>query len=263
MKTYQEIISVVRGDIDKLEQELVKDILFPDNSVKELLLAPAKRIRAVLAFLFLRAKGLSVTDEMLKHQTAVELAHTASLIHDDIVDLSEKRRGQDTLNTKFGDKTGVLTGDYILSVALKHIVNKPQVLNEFLTIFSEMAQGEINQHFTRYKIPTLDEYMRKTIQKTAGLFHLALLGIAENFGLNFGIAFQIHNDLKDIDDDIKNGVYTAPVIFSGGVDVTSEGLRKTKELINEYLDKASAEVDVLPQNKYSQAIREILELFRK
>lgn len=259
MKTYQDIISIVRGDIERLEAEIVADLSFPNGALNELLLAPAKRIRPALAFLFARANGLEVTDEFLVHQTAVELAHSASLIHDDIIDYGKKRRGISTINAQFGDKIGVLTGDYILSVALKKIVNKPQLLAEFLETFSEMAQGEINQYFTRFEIPTLDEYLRKTVQKTAGLFKLAL---GNDFGLNFGIAFQIKNDLKDIDEDIKNGVYTAPVIISGGVEITHEAIQKTKYLINEYLDRAAKCIENLPQNEYSQAIKEILELYR-
>lgn len=258
MKTYQEIISVVRGDIERLESEIIADLSFPNNALNELLLAPAKRIRPVLAFLFMRANGIEPTDEHFAIQTAVELAHSASLIHDDIIDISEKRRGISTLNTQFGDKTAVLTGDYILSVALKKIVDKPEILHEFLETFSHMAQGEINQYFTRFEITTLEEYLQKTIQKTAGLFRLAL---RNDFGLNFGIAFQINNDLKDIDEDIKNGIYTAPVIFTGSTEITTEALEKTKDLINTYLDKAASELENLPRNKYSQALREILGLY--
>lgn len=257
MKTYQEIISVVRGDIERLEAEIVTDLNFP--ALNELLLAPAKRIRPALAFIFMRAKGILPTEEDYAIQTAVELAHSASLIHDDIIDYSQKRRGLTTLNAQFGDKIGVLSGDYLLSVALKKIVNKPQILNEFLDTFSQMAEGEINQYFTKFEIPTLDEYLHKTIQKTAGLFRLAL---GNNFGLNFGIAFQINNDLKDIEEDVKNGVYTAPVVFSGGTEVTTEALDKTKGLINTYLDKAAADLKNLPQNEYSRALHEILGLYR-
>lgn len=256
MKTYEEIISVVRGDIEHLEAEVVKGINYPNDELQQLILAPAKRIRPVLAFLFNRAQGQVIDFDV---QTAIELAHTASLIHDDIIDLSGTRRGMTTLNEQFGDKTAVLTGDYLLSVALKKIADKPQVLNEFLETFSEMAQGEINQYFNKFKIPTLEEYLQKTVQKTAGLFRLA---VGNDFGLNFGIAFQIKNDLKDIKDDIKNGVYTAPVIFAGGTNITPQALQKTKDLLNEYIDKAAEEVEKLPQNEYSQALKEILELYR-
>lgn len=259
MRTYQEIISVVRGDLERLEADILESLNFPDDSLEKLFLAPAKRIRPALAFLFIRTVGLEPTNADFAVQAAVELAHTASLIHDDIIDMSEKRRGITTINAKFGDKIGVLTGDYILSVALNKIADRPELVKEFLEIFSQMAQGEINQYFTRFKIPSLDEYLHKTVQKTAGLFKLAL---GNDFGRNFGTAFQINNDLKDLQEDIKNGVYTAPVIFSDGTEITESALDKTKDLMNTYLDKAAAELVKLPQNEYSNAIIEILELYR-
>ncbi len=259
MRTYQEIISVVKGDIERLEREILESLNFPDDSLEKLFLAPAKRIRPALAFLFIRAKGFVPSDEQFAAQAAVELAHTASLIHDDVIDLSDKRRGLPTLNSQFGDKIGVLTGDYILSVALKKIADRPEVVKEFLETFSEMAQGEINQYFTRFEIPTVEQYLHKTVQKTAGLFRLAL---GHDFGLNFGIAFQIKNDLNDIDEDIKNGVYTAPVIFSGGIQITPEAHARTKELLNQYLDRAAYSLKDLPRNKYSAALMEIVELYR-
>ncbi len=262
-KTYSEIISVVRGDIERLEAEIVKDLRFPTGSLNELLLAPAKRIRSALAFLFLRARGIEPTDEHFAVQTAVELAHSASLIHDDIIDYSKKRRGLETLNEQFGDKIGVLTGDYILSVALRKIIDKPTILKEFLETFSQMAQGEINQHFSKFEIPTLEEYIEKTVQKTAGLFRLALLETAPEFGWNFGIAFQINNDLKDLEEDIKNGVYTAPVIFSGDAqNVTDTAISKTVDLINYYLLAAEQSLNNLPQNEFLQGLKEILELYK-
>ena len=103
-KSYNEIISVVRGDINRLEKAIIEGLNFPDEALKNLLLAPAKRIRPALAFLFLRAKGVDVSDKELALQTTIELAHTASLIHDDIIDLSQERRGLQTLNTKFNNK---------------------------------------------------------------------------------------------------------------------------------------------------------------
>ncbi len=262
-KSYKEITTLVNGDLNNLERAITTDVLFPNNALEELLLAPAKRIRAVLAFLFLRAKGLNITDTHYNYQAAIELAHTASLIHDDIVDFNNIRRGNPTLNCRYGDKIGVLTGDYLLSVSLSKIINNPIVLKKFLEIFSQMAQGEIIQHFQREKIPTIDDYIQKTVQKTAGLFSLALFDIAEEFGLNFGIAFQIKNDLKDINEDIKNGIYTAPVIYSNSIQITDEGIQKTKDLVNYYLEKAQKLVDELPKNEYSVALYELLELYKE
>ena len=276
-KNYNEIISIVRGDIDRLEKSLVENIVFPTNDLNELFLAPAKRIRPILAFLFLKAIGKEITNEQLELQVAVELAHTASLIHDDIIDMAQKRRGIVTLNQQYNDKIAVLSGDYILSIALKKLVstNNNQILQDFLSTFSQMASGEISQFFAKNKIPTMEKYIEKTIQKTAGLFVVSLKSSAilanidykniEEFALNFGIAFQIKNDLENVlnlGDDIKNGIYTAPVIFSGSTKITEKAINKTKLLINEYINNAEKFVDKLPQNIYSQALRNILELYR-
>lgn len=276
-KEYKDIISVVKGDIDELERVIVEDLEFPTSTLNDLLLAPSKRIRPVLAFLFLRATNHSVTSEQLNLQVAVELVHTASLIHDDIIDYSTKRRGLETLNYKYNDKVAVLSGDYILSIALKKItqLNNPDILQEFLQVFSQMSIGEISQYFSRFNIPTMDEYITKTIQKTAGLFSVSLkssaifaktdINLWNKFAHNFGIAFQIKNDLTNIltdNCDIKNGIYTAPVIFSNSTEITSDAIQKTKNLINKHILIAQECVEQLPKSQYSRAIEDILELYK-
>lgn len=276
-KEYKEIISIVKRDIEKLESIITDNIAFPTDSLNNLLLAPSKRIRPALAFLFLRANGFEVTDEQLNIQAGVELAHTASLIHDDIIDLANERRGLETLNKQYNDKIAVLTGDYILSIALKQITNlkNNEILENFIQTFTDMATGEISQYFLRNNIPTINEYLTKTIKKTAGLFCVSLKSSAilaktndylwSQFALNFGIAFQIKNDLDNVltsNSDIKNGIYTAPVIFSNSTEINSEAIKKTKDLINEYISMAYNCVEQLPKNEYSQALRDILELYK-
>lgn len=277
-KTYDEIISVVRGDINNLESYITGDNFFAEAVLKSLILAPAKRIRSVIAFLFLRAYGLEISEKQLNLQCAVELAHTASLIHDDIIDKSEKRRGTYTLNSIYGDKYAVLAGDFTLTVAFNKIIslNNNSITEDFLKVFSEMVKGEISQLISKGKIPVLDEYMQKTRQKTAGLFAVSLKSAAilagktelaagwRDFGYIFGTAFQIKNDLKDLDIDIKDGVYTAPVIFSHDAEnITREAIEATKNLINQKLLRLEAFLDNLPQNKFSDALKELLELYKE
>lgn len=271
-KNYQEIISVVRGDIENLERILIDDEFFSEDVLKSIITAPAKRIRSALAFLFLRANGYEITQEQLLLQSAVELVHTASLIHDDIIDKSDVRRGNSTLNAVYGDKYAVLAGDFTLSVALKRIISLKNELitNEFLYIFSEMAKSEISQLASKNIIPTIDEYLAKTQGKTAGLFKVALESSAllagidcidwKDFGFNFGTAFQIKNDLKDLKLDIENGIFTAPVIFSNGINITEDALLKTKELKNNFIK--NIENKICPTNKYFSAIIELLELMK-
>ena len=139
-----------------------------------------------------------------------------------------------------------------------------------------MVKGEISQLISKGKIPVLDEYMQKTRQKTAGLFAVSLKSAAilagktelaagwHDFGYNFGTAFQIKNDLKDLTRDINDGVYTAPVIFSHDPEcITEQALQKTKELINYYLSALEGYLEKLPDNEFSQALKELLELYEE
>lgn len=271
-KTYDEIVSVVRGDIKILEELIAQDDFFSENVFKSLLSAPAKRIRPALVFLFLRANGYEVTEAQYTLQAAVELAHTASLIHDDVIDKSDIRRGKATLNAVYGDKYAILVGDYTLSVALNKILSlkNDKILKDFVEVFSEMSLGEISQLLAKNQIPTLEDYLTKTRQKTAGLFEVALKSAARltkneeivpqwsKIGENFGVAFQIKNDLKDVEIDMKSGIFTAPVIFAGGPAVGQEAILKTRELKNSFIEKIKIE----PQNEYFRAIIELLELMK-
>lgn len=278
-KTYDEIISVVRRDINNLEKVIITgDDFFSEAVLKSLILAPAKRIRSVIAFLFLKTYGIDITTEQLNLQCAVELAHTASLIHDDIIDKSEKRRGTYTLNSMYGDKYAVLAGDFTLTVALNKIISlgNSSITEDFLKVFSEMVSGEISQLKSKGKIPVLEEYIQKTSRKTSGLFAVSLKSAAilagknelaagwHDFGYNFGTAFQIKNDLKDLDIDINDGVYTAPVIFSRDSEcITEQALQKTKNLINHKLTALGVYLENLPENQFSQALKELLELYKE
>ena len=262
-KTYEEIISIIRRDIEKLEQALSSELAYPNDTLNKILHAPAKRIRPAIAFLLLKANNKDISQEDFDFQIAIELAHTASLIHDDVIDESSQRRGVSSMNSTDGNKLAILAGDYLLSIALKKIINQPSAITKFLNTFTEMALGEINQLLTKFQHTNLETYLEKTHKKTAELFALALHNTSSEFGLNFGLAFQIHNDLKDIDEDIKNGIYTAPVIFSGSTNVSDVGIQKTKDLINYYLLKAKDELNKLPPNEYTQALFEILELYKQ
>lgn len=278
---YLKILNIVKNDIDAVNNELIKDIELAEPLKSQLinfLTSPSKRIRPLLAFLFLRANGLNADIEQYSLQTAIELVHNASLIHDDIIDESQMRRSQETINSKFGNKLAVITGDYILSTALRRIsaLNSPKLLAMFSETLSNMCQGEVNQHFSKNRITSLEEYILKSKQKTAKLFKTAVAGSllikenenikqAEEFGENFGIAFQIRDDLinaKTSNTDIKDGIYNAPVIFSGNANDIGSGIEKTYLLLNNYIDKAFDAIKGIDDNIYKQAIIELLGIFR-
>lgn len=277
---YNKIFELVKADISKVSEELqnsisIKEPLYtPLNSI---ISAPSKHIRALSAFLYLRANNINIDLVHIKLQAAVELIHNASLIHDDIIDESSTRRNEKTLNTLFDNKLAVLAGDYLLAAALNKLdeIKNFEVTGLFAEIMKTMCLGEINQYFARYKTVTIEEYIDKSRSKTASLFQAAIEGSAilsgmlsrveaKEFALNLGIAFQIRDDLinyKTTRTDIQTGIYTAPVILgqtSGG----SDGIEKTLRLLNNYIDKSCTLLDKIENNTFKEALIALLELLR-
>lgn len=281
-EAYKEIAYKVRTDIDQLNSRL-NDLFLDDNVIfqelQTFLNSPSKRIRSVLTFLYLRANELDVTDEQIELQTIVELIHNASLIHDDVIDEDLKRRGQNTLNCDFGNRMAVISGDYLLSVVMKKLTcfKSIELFNIFAKTLENMCSGEIQQYILLGKFPSIDEYIEKSYLKTGALFEAGITAAmriagetkiirAVEFGRNFGIAFQIRDDLKNVlspdSKDLANGIYNATAIFSGSSEVNSMGIEKTKDLLNNYLDKAEDCLVDLAENEYREALFELLELLK-
>ena len=109
-------------------------------------------------------------------QTVIELVHNASLIHDDVIDDCSERRGDKSFNAGFGSRLSVIAGDYILSFALTKLaeLNSSDILKLFARTLNNMCKGEIDQHFSKFKIPSIEEYIEKTYNKTGALFETAL-----------------------------------------------------------------------------------------
>lgn len=171
----------------------------------------------------------------------VEFIHTATLLHDDVVDQSDERRGQAAANAVFGNQASVLVGDFLFSRAFQMMVDDGNL--DILRILSDasaiIAQGEVMQLTTANNLETtMDDYISVIQAKTAALFAAACevgpiianqdLDKARNmaeFGMNLGIAFQIVDDVLDysanqeklgktVGDDFREGKMTAPIIIS-------------------------------------------------
>ena len=154
---YNNILNVIENDIDRVNVQLISfiDISEPlKTKLIDFLTAPSKRIRPVLTFLYLRANNIEITDKHYNLLTAVELVHNASLIHDDIIDMSKARRNKKTLNFEFDNKLAVIAGDYILSEALKKIslLCSSEITDLFAGTLEQMCKGETFQYFSKYKI---------------------------------------------------------------------------------------------------------------
>ena len=276
---YNEVLNVVKEDIERVLDNLTLDINIQDplkSKLLQLLNAPSKHIRPLVSFLYLKAIGSNIDENQILYQSAIELVHNASLIHDDVIDESKIRRNLQTLNNEFGNKLAVICGDYLLSQALNRVIKigRTELIQMFSNTLEVMSQGEINQQFCKFKIPTLENYIEKSRKKTAKLFETSLCGsllIANSnkngseFANNFGIAFQIRDDLinfKTTKSDMNDGIYTAPIILSKGVRVKDDAIEKTRDLLDNYIDNAKNEIAFMENNKYKHALVELLELLR-
>jgi len=285
---YQKILNIVKDDIEQINKRLILHIDINEpikTNLLNFLTAPSKRIRSLLAILYLKANNISIKEKHYDFLTAIELIHNASLIHDDIIDESSTRRLQKTLNTELGNKLAVISGDYLLSLAMAEIgkLNSFELIEILSKTLENMCKGEVFQQINKFKIPSLEEYLLKSEQKTASLFQSTLTGSilindcntiknTSEFGLNFGLAFQIRDDLKNvisycetksINSDISDGIYNAPVIFAGNIYDLKAGIEKTYGLLNNYIDKSLELIkDSLEENQYTRTIMELLELIR-
>ena len=265
-------------------EESVKTLLADLNSaLKNFLTAPSKRIRPLLSILYLKANEENLSDKQLEILTVIELIHNASLIHDDIIDNSEIRRGIKTLCKEFDNKLAVISGDYILAIAMEKLakIENIHILHKLSQTIRQMCLGEINQNFDRFKIGTIENYIEKTKNKTAYLFESSIVCSAmlskkqhnfeniTNLGLDIGIAFQIRDDIINIkkfdsskpsNNDIKEGIFNAPIILGNKSDNYHSGIEKTKVLLNNYIESAENKIKILPNNVYKSALEEFLEL---
>lgn len=198
-----------------------------------------KRMRPMLILLCAKAVG-EVSDVTLHAAVGLELLHTASLVHDDVVDESAERRGQASVNNLYGNKVAVLVGDYILSTALLHIsyTHKEVIVRYLAELGRTLSNGEILQLSNIHSKDFSEEtYYQVIKQKTAALFEAcAAIGTssagaddetvenAKSFGRNLGIIFQIRDDIFDYYDqskigkptgnDMAEGKLTLPVIYA-------------------------------------------------
>ena len=144
------------------------------NEIVNALFAKTNQGKMLRSKLLLAVSGVS--EEALGLCAIIELIQSASLLHDDVIDNADIRRGIQTLNRIFNSKLAVVSGDYLLSCAVDFVreIGDNRILNIFIQSLAEMCKGEVAQYFCANKIPAMDEYLLKTEQKTAQLFVAAL-----------------------------------------------------------------------------------------
>ena len=233
----------IEGDLNEFialfEQSLTHQDGMLSSALSHIRQRGGKRMRPIL--MLLMAKNYGAISSVTQHSAVgLELLHTASLVHDDVVDESGERRGQASVNATYNNKVAVLVGDYILSTALLHVsfTGHQRIVQELSELGRTLAAGEIlqlsniqNQDFSE------EVYYQVIQQKTAALFQsCAAIGAlsagatdeqvqkAGEFGKNLGIMFQIRDDIFDYFDskeigkptgnDMTEGKLTLPVLYA-------------------------------------------------
>ncbi|MBR2068199.1 MAG: polyprenyl synthetase family protein [Candidatus Gastranaerophilales bacterium] len=249
MCSLENIIYPIKDELDTFESNLKNVILSCDNFLKDdilkFLFSNPKRLRPILIFLF--SKILSISSPLVQKIALVsELIHSASLIHDDIIDESLKRRNNTALHVKYGSKIAVLEGDLLLSLALDILSDTTQEISKiYSNRIKSTILGELEQNKNLYKNISFDEYIKKTFNKTGNIFMAGLEALftisGKNKNLlefmeNYSIYFQLKNDIKDIDSDVNNGNYTLVMLYFLR-DYKIEDFNKQK--LDEYIKKAN------------------------
>lgn len=303
MLNYFQTIDIINEDLLLIDEKIKTIILYRKNFLSQnfldFILTHSKKIRSAITILTLKADNISISDDIISLCALIELVHNASLIHDDVIDKSDYRRNSMSFNKIFDDKTAVIAGDFLLSLIMNEIVkiNNPNITNTFIKTMLSLCEGEINQIQNKNALISIDEYIKKSEQKTADLFKCSLicsfltvnkenmLGFAENFAKNFGIAFQIKDDLdnfiseskeKPLENDFLNGIYTAPLIFyleDYPCEVinseiihkvkNSNAIVKTEKLYTYFSDNAIDLLGYFSDNQYKKALLNLCKMFNK
>jgi len=244
MQNFSDIQNLVREDLkavdDLLINRLESEVALINQVSSYIINAGGKRIRPLLVVLMSRALGYQGINHHVM-AVVIELIHTATLIHDDIVDESEVRRGTETPNQVWGNAASVLVGDFIYSRAFEIMVepNSMEIMKVLSKATNAIAEGEVLQllNIGNKELNEAD-YLKVIEKKTACLFQAATQIAAiisdsnssiqnqmKSFGLNLGNAFQIVDDVLDyqsneellgkrIGDDLSEGKMTLPLIHS-------------------------------------------------
>ena len=225
---------------EKIKQKLVSKVDLVDEMTKYHIKTGGKRIRALLTLGSAKLCGYLKGARDINLSACVELIHAATLMHDDVIDNGEVRRGKKTINKIWGNQSSILVGDYLLSRCFEMMVDDGdlEILKLLSSTSAEISQGEVLQLQHNKEVDILEETYLKIISwKTASLFAAstkvgAILSKKENkikdalysYGKNLGLTFQIADDTldynsdlevfgKEIGNDFYEGKITLPIIL--------------------------------------------------
>lgn len=251
---------------EEFESSLRSETKRLQAAIEQILRSTGKHVRPLLVLLSAKTCG-SVTDCTINSAVFLELLHTATLIHDDVVDETRERRGVPSLNAIFDNRVAVLTGDYILSTALIRSIQTGdlRIIGIISNLGRDLSEGEIKQMETADE-SILDEscYLQVIYKKTATLLSACTaigaisagadkqaIEAMKKFGENIGYAFQIRDDIfdyykesnigKPTGNDIREGKVTLPLLYALKQESAKVGtmleIVLTKDFTDEHIDQ--------------------------
>ena len=287
-----EINKILRNELVDLEKEMTKRAKTSVPLINELsehiIKSGGKRLRPIILMLLSKMTSTDDSPYMIKAAVILEFIHAATLLHDDVVDMSEIRHSQDTANTIWGNKGAVLVGDFLYSRAFEMIVeiDNPKIYQILAHTTNTIAQGEVMQLMNIENVDISEEsYMEIIYRKTAILFEASakIGGVLSNindssvedlgaYGKNFGIAYQLRNDYldyfgdssltgKNIAEDLVEGKVTLPLIHSLRVSDDKERDVIVEKIHNPKSDNLSEINTVLKKNESDKYLEDLIDDF--
>jgi len=277
--------NAIKNDIKSVDKTL-SNIIKPESKlsfdVYKQVVESGKRLRPLIVLYSALSLNFKDSDKALVLGSIIELIHTASLLHDDIIDDAQYRRGREAANIVFGTKPAVLGGDYLYSLAFNMVLDFDIDIAKVISKAAYMlAEGEIKEIENAFKTDiTIDDYYDVIYKKTAILLEassisgclLANIEYKKNFeeyGKNLGFAFQIKDDCldyesdvetlgKDVGIDLKEGKVTLPVLLS--MDKDSSLKSKLKEYFETKDEKLLLDINNTVKEK---GLKESIELAKE
>ncbi len=259
---YEAIKALVKEDFRTVDELIISNLHSKASIINDLgryiIQGGGKRLRPLIVLLSAKACGYDGKDH-IPLAAIIELIHTATLLHDDVVDSSNLRRGRETANSVWGNEAAVLVGDFIYSKAFQIMieVSQPRIMRVLADTTNTMAEGEALQLLDRHNpAATEGAYLSIIQSKTAKLFEAAaLLGpilsksktsIEEamgRYGMHLGTAFQLIDDVldykadphqsgKNLGNDLSQGKITLPLIHALQIGTTAQ-IRKINQIIKQ------------------------------
>lgn len=271
----RDYFAIVRPDLERVEAKVrsAAEVDYPLLGVvlADIVAAGGKRLRPALMLLIASAYGAEMS-RLIPAAAATELIHTAGLVHDDIIDRADTRRGAPTLNSLFDSGTVILIGDYLFAQAARIAAEtgSARVMAIFGQILTEITDGQLSEIFKAHDPDqTRDDYERRIYGKTASLFagSAEIAGVLcdapadavaalRRYGTDLGLAFQIVDDVLDLQQtsaelgkpagsDLRQGTVTLPMmLFLEQAADTDQGARLRRAIAG----------DRVPEEEYAALI---------